>query len=61
MTEAPKIGDVLISRSPHTLARQIRVTKVTTECFEADVLEGENTVDPITVYRAGWHLYTKEK
>lgn len=60
MTEAPKIGDVLISRSPHTLARQIRVTKVTTECFEADVLEGEDTVNPLTVYPTGWKFYIKE-
>lgn len=57
----PKIGDTLENASPHALARKVRVTEVTEAHFMADVLEGENTTDPLKVLRAGWGLYRKIK
>lgn len=57
----PQVGTVLENQSPHALARKVRVTEVTGEFFVADVIEGENTKDPLKVYRAGWDLYRKAK
>lgn len=56
----PKAGDVMVRQRQLGLADKIRVTEVTAEKFVADVLEGPNTTDPLTVFRAGWHLYRKE-
>lgn len=55
----PEPGDVLENTDSHALARKIRVTEVTSTLLKADVLEGENTSEPLTVFRAGWHLYRK--
>lgn len=50
-----------MSANPHSLARRIRVTAVSDIALSADVLEGENTRQPLTVLRAGWGLYRKDK
>lgn len=54
-----KVGDVLERRDGRALATKIRVTEVTANDLKADVLEGDNTSEPLTVYRAGWFLYKK--
>lgn len=54
-----KVGDLLENTSPSALARKIRVTAVTATELKADVIEGLNTKVPLTVFRAGWHLYRK--
>lgn len=54
-----QIGDILENVSPYALCKRVRVTEVSPTHFKADVLEGENTRDPLTVFRAGWHLYRK--
>lgn len=55
----PQVGDVLENTSEHALARKIRITEVSMSYFMADVLEGENTTEPLKVFRAGWFLYQK--
>ena len=57
MKRDPKVGDTIESRNPHSLARRARVTEVTDVMFVATVLEGENTKDPLKVFRAGWPMY----
>lgn len=52
-------GDTLENTSPMALAKKIRVMAINERAFTGEVLEGENTKDPITVYRAGWCLYRK--
>lgn len=52
-------GDLLENASPYALARKIRVVDVTARRFKAEVLEGDDTSEPLTVMRAGWHLYRK--
>ncbi len=67
-TIPPNVGDILIAANPFALARKIKVTAVIlcgegdigSERFVADVLEGEDTTRPLTVFRAGWSLYQKE-
>lgn len=54
-----EVGDTLENTSPMALAKKVRVTDKTKFYFRADVLEGDNTKNPITVYRAGWFLYRK--
>lgn len=59
MTGEIKRGDVLEAVNLSALARRVLVTEVTANYFKAAVLEGENTKDPITVFKAGWSLYAK--
>lgn len=59
MTAEIKRGDVLEAVNPTALARRVLVTEVAADHFKAAVLEGENTKDPITVFKAGWPLYAK--
>lgn len=59
MNQEIKVGDVLENASPHALCKRVRVTEVKPTHFKADVLEGDNTREPLTVFRAGWHLYKK--
>lgn len=59
MNEQIKAGDVLEATSATALARRVLVTEVTAAYFKAVVLDGENTRDPITVFKAGWCLYAK--
>jgi hypothetical protein len=59
MNEQLKVGDVLEEVNPTALARRVLVTEVAANYFKAAVLEGENTKDPITVFKAGWPLYAK--
>jgi len=59
MSAEIKRGDVLEAVNPTALARRVLVTEVTADHFKAAVLEGENTKDPITVFKAGWPLYAK--
>lgn len=58
MTEI-KRGDVLEAVNPSALARRVLVTEVAADYFKAAVLEGDNTREPITVFKAGWPLYAK--
>lgn len=59
MTEQIKVGDVLEATNATALARRVLVTEATAAYFKASVLEGENTRDTITVFKAGWSLYAK--
>ncbi len=67
MSTAPcpfAVGDTLKRRDSSALAQKIRVTEVSADgCaqdfIKADVLEGENTKDPLKVFRTGWFLYEK--
>lgn len=65
MNDAPfNVGDELENAHASALAKKVRVTAIhangyAQDYFKADVLEGENTKDPLTVYRAGWFLYKK--
>jgi hypothetical protein len=59
MSEQPKVGDVLEATNPTALARRVLVTEVSATHFKASVLEGQNTREPITVFKAGWWLYAK--
>ena len=54
-----KVGDVLERTGGTSLATKVRVTEVTDDHFKAEVLVGDNTRDPITVFRDGWFLYAK--
>jgi hypothetical protein len=63
MNDPLKPGDILIATNPTALARRIKLVQVTPASFTAHVLEagpGGNTREPITVFRAGWHLYTRD-
>lgn len=53
------VGDLLENTSPTALARKIRVMAINDRAFTGEVLEGDNLTDPITVFRAGWFLYSK--
>jgi hypothetical protein len=59
MNEQLKVGDVLEAVNPTALARRVLVTEVAANYFKAAVVEGENTKDPITVFKAGWPLYAQ--
>jgi hypothetical protein len=59
MNEQLKVGDVLEATNSTALARRVLVTEVTADHFKAAVLEGDNTREPITVFKAGWPLYAK--
>lgn len=59
MNEQIKVGDVLEAVNPTALARRVLVTEVAANYFKASVLEGDNTREPITVFKAGWPLYAK--
>ncbi len=52
-----KLGDVLESATPYTLARKILVTHIYESHIVAKVLDGENAIDPLLIFRAGWPLY----
>jgi hypothetical protein len=59
MNEQIKVGDVLEATNPTALARRVLVTEVAAAYFKAAVLEGDNTREPITVFKAGLPLYAK--
>jgi hypothetical protein len=59
MNEQIKVGDVMEATNPTALARRVMVTEVTAAYFKAAVLEGDNTREPITIFKAGWSLYSK--
>jgi hypothetical protein len=52
-----RVGDVLESVNPASLARKVRIDVITEKSFTATVIEGPNTKDPLLVYRAGWGMY----
>lgn len=59
-TELPfTVGDVLEQTSGASLASKVRITEITDAHFKAEVLVGDNTREPLTVFRAGWFLYAK--